>query len=280
MKITNLLASSRYFIVNKDLIKALGADGAIMLGELINERDYWQGKGQLEDDWFFSTIENVENEIGYSEYKQRKIIKALEAKKVIQVKIKGLPARRYIKINEEQLLILLGIITEKNAGNVQENNDKNNSNDKNLKNSVPSSLKTQELCPKKLRGNNNNIKIINNNTIITNNNKDNIYNYIEENFCRLLSPVEFERINLWLEDYSEDIVKYAVDIAVLKRKTTFAYTEGILKNWKGKGYTTLEQIKEENNEFIKKNEESYNKLLEQMKDLEDYDWLNDKEENS
>lgn len=259
MKVSSLLSTSKYFIVNKELIKALGTEEAIVLGELISERDYWESREQLEDDWFYSTIENIENEIGYNEYKQRKILKSLESKGVLEVKVKGMPAKRYIRIDEENLLNLL---------NVQF-----------FKNSRTSSLKIKEQEPQNLRGNNNNIKIINKNSIITNNNEhnnnNNIYSYVEEKFCRSLSPTEYEKINILLKSYDEEIIKYAIDIASKNKKSTFYYVEGILKNWKGKDLKTLEQIKEENKEFIKDNEESYSRLLEQMKDLEDYDWLND-----
>ena len=259
MRITSLLSTSKYFIVNKDLIKILGTEEAVVLGELISERDYWESRKQLEDDWFYSTIENIENEIGYNEYKQRKILKSLENKGVLEVKVNGMPAKIYIRIDEENLLNLL---------NVQF-----------FKNSRTSSLKIKEQEPQNLRGNNNNIKIINKNSIITNNNEhnnnNNIYRYVEEKFCRSLSPTEYEKINIWLKSYDEEIIKYAIDIASKNKKSTFYYVEGILKNWKGKDLKTLEQIKEENKEFIKDNEESYNRLLEQMKDLEYYDWLND-----
>ena len=261
MKVSSLLSTSKYFIVNKELIKALGTEEAIVLGELISERDYWDDREQLEDDWFYSTVENIENEIGYNEYKQRKILKSLESKGVLEVKVKGMPAKRYIRINEENLLSLL---------NVQF-----------LKNSRTGSLKIKEQVPQNLRTNNNNIKLINkNNNIINNNNNNNnnnIYEFFEKNFCQLLSPIQYEKIGIWLREFNEDIIKYAVSIAVLNRKCTFAYVEGILKNWKGKGYNNLEEIKAENISKQKENTEEYNRLVEQMKGLEDYDWLNDTE---
>lgn len=93
----------------------------------------------------------------------------------------------------------------------------------------------------------------------------------------MLSPIQYEKIGIWLREFNEDIIKYAVSIAVLNRKCTFAYVEGILKNWKGKGYNNLEEIKAENISKQKENTEEYNRLVEQMKGLEDYDWLNDVE---
>ena len=59
-----------------------------------------------------------------------------------------------------------------------------------------------------------------------------IYNYLEKNFGRLLSPLEIEKIKSWLEDFDEETIKQAVEQAVLNNKRTFSYVNGILKNWK------------------------------------------------
>lgn len=82
------------------------------------------------------------------------------------------------------------------------------------------------------------------NSIEKNNNKENIYQYIENNFGRTISPLEYEKVEKWLSLFSEDIIKYAFEIAVLNGKRTFGYVEGIIKNWQGCNYTTLEEIKE------------------------------------
>jgi DnaD/phage-associated family protein len=79
---------------------------------------------------------------------------------------------------------------------------------------------------------------------ITTTNISNIFNYIEENYGRMLSPIEYEKINSWLLLFSEDIIKYAIEIAVNNGKKTISYLDGILKNWKGHNYQSLEEIKE------------------------------------
>ena len=104
---------------------------------------------------------------------------------------------------------------------------------------------------KKLKDNNTNI----NNTNINNNNynyiynnsssSDEIINFIESNFGRTLSSYEFEKINCWLNEFNSDIVKHAIELSILNNKRTFAYIEGILKNWKSCGYKTLDDIKNE-----------------------------------
>ena len=71
-----------------------------------------------------------------------------------------------------------------------------------------------------------------------------IYEVIEENFGRPLSPMEYETINSWMEDYSQDIIEYAVRKSVMYNKRYFSYVNGILKNWKTSGFRTLQEIKD------------------------------------
>ena len=54
---------------------------------------------------------------------------------------------------------------------------------------------------------------------------------------------------------------------------TFKYVEGILNKWKSCGYNTLEEIKEKE---VKKNQIDNNGI----KELFDYDWLNDNGETN
>lgn len=89
--------------------------------------------------------------------------------------------------------------------------------------------------------NNNNYNYIYNNS----SSSDEIINFIENNYARTLSSYEFEKINCWLNEFNSDIVKHAIELSILNNKRTFAYIEGILKNWKSCGYKTLNDIKNE-----------------------------------
>lgn len=164
MGILQLLGTRNYIVVNKELIKIIGLEETIILGELASEYNYYLEKEELEDGCFYSTIENIENNTGLNEYKQRKAINNLKDKKIIEVKIKGIPAKRYIKLNEEQVINIL-----------------NNKFSNNLR---TSSLKFTELELKNLKGNNNKI---NNNK---NNNKYNIYG-------------EFKNVKLTDDEYNK-----------------------------------------------------------------------------
>lgn len=201
------------------------------------------------------------------------------SEEVISRKLKKLKDRNYIVIEYEkkgcEIINRTIQIAKLSCKKEQEEN-----NPRLTKKSIHDYQKSQSTIDEKVKENIISNNITSNNNIINNNNRHNIYNYIEEKFCRLLSPTESEKINNWLNNYDEDILRYAVDIAKTNKKSTFAYVEGILKNWKGKEYTTLEQIKEANKNIAKENEESYNELLHKMQELEDYDWLNDDDEEN
>lgn len=70
---------------------------------------------------------------------------------------------------------------------------------------------------------NDNVNINSSIITTTTNINNNIYDYIEDNFNRTISPLEHEKINSWLEDYEEDVIKYAVEKAVFSNKKTFNY---------------------------------------------------------
>jgi uncharacterized phage protein (TIGR02220 family) len=151
MDIIDLLANNNYIIANKTIARLYGLDEAILLGELASEYKYWQTRDELQDGWFYSTIENVKDNTTLSEKKQRTALLNLKAAGLVDVKLAGIPAKRYIKINTEQLWQIL-------ANNLRQNGE-------------TSSAKLDELDAPNWSTNNNNIK---NNK----NNNKNIYSSI------------------------------------------------------------------------------------------------------
>lgn len=112
-EIINLLSTDSYLVVNKVLVKKIGLTETILLSELCSEYNYYKDSGELEEDGsFFSTIENVEKNTTLSKDLQNKALQTLETNNIIERGVKGLPAKRYFKINEDILRkILLGEIT-------------------------------------------------------------------------------------------------------------------------------------------------------------------------
>lgn len=104
MDIIELLANDNYIIANKTIAKEFGLDEAILLGELASEYRYWVKRGELTDGYFYSTVENVKDNTTLSDKRQRSALTALKNAGIVEVKLMGLPAKRYIKIHAEQLL--------------------------------------------------------------------------------------------------------------------------------------------------------------------------------
>lgn len=67
---------------------------------------------------------------------------------------------------------------------------------------------------------------------------NNIFNYIENNFNRTLSPIEYELVSQWEDN---ELTRYAIKEAVLNGAKSMKYIQAILDNWKDKGITTIQQ---------------------------------------
>lgn len=153
MNVLQFLASENFIPLNKIVIRSLGLEEAILIGELASEYNYWTKENGLDEDgYFYSTIENIEEKTTLSVHKQRKAINKLKELGVIDVKVKGIPAKRYIKIDEQQLYEILS--------------------NKFVKNSQTRELNINKLDNENLSTNNN---ILNNNII-----KENISNKKKE----------------------------------------------------------------------------------------------------
>lgn len=113
MGILQLLASDNFITVNKTLIKKLGLEEAVVFGELCSQHNLWEIKEELREGYFFCTVEKLLENTGLSEYKQRKAINNLKEKGLIEVKMMDLPAKRFIKINTEQVLKFFELRSEK-----------------------------------------------------------------------------------------------------------------------------------------------------------------------
>ena len=107
MGLVSMIASNNYIVVNKQLARLFGLEEALLLGELASELEYWQQRGELQDGFFFSTIDNVKEATTLSDKRQRSALNTLKEAGIIDVKLAGLPAKRYIRINENQLAQIL-----------------------------------------------------------------------------------------------------------------------------------------------------------------------------
>ena len=182
-------------------------------------------------------ISSLTAEKGYCYASNDYLAKIFETSVVtISRKIKILEEKKYIKIEYEKkgcLVISRKIRLTKMLTAINKN--VNRTINKNVKENNISNINNTN-------NNNNNYNYIYNNSSSS---SDEIINFIENNFGRTLSSYEFEKINCWLNEFDSDMVKHAIELSILNNKRTFAYIEGILKNWKSCGYKTLNDIKNE-----------------------------------
>lgn len=105
MSFLSLLAADNFITVNRSLIKMVGLDAAVILGEFASEANYWKERGEMQDDgFFFSTVENIEEKTSLTKYLQSTAIEKLKAAGFVEVQKRGMPAKRFIKINEDEII--------------------------------------------------------------------------------------------------------------------------------------------------------------------------------
>lgn len=98
------------------------------------------------------------------------------------------------------------------------------------------------------------------------NSSSKIYEVIEKEFGRMLSPIEYETIKNWIDsNIDESLIKEALKEAVLNGVNNLKYIDKILYEWSKKGYKTSGDVKKRAN------------YKEEKVDLFDYDWLDDNE---
>lgn len=116
MNVYEMLSRDNYLTVNKLLMKAIGISESILLSELCYRRQYLARANKLtEDGFFYATVEDVEEETTLNDYAQRKALERLTKMGILEVDRRGLPAKRYIFIDEEALLALVNATTTQNV---------------------------------------------------------------------------------------------------------------------------------------------------------------------
>lgn len=113
-------------------------------------------------------------------------------------------------------------------------------------------------------------------------NEANIFSLFEQEFGRLLSPIEIETITMWLDvdDHSPEIIKAALKEAVLSGKLSFRYIDRILFEWKKKNLRTIQQIQQHTDQFRDKTMKpttTNSQNMEQIKKVTFYNWLEERE---
>lgn len=78
-----------------------------------------------------------------------------------------------------------------------------------------------------------------------------VFTLYEQSFGSL-SSYAVEELSEWMAELSEELVLKALQISYENNKRTLAYVKGILRDWHGKGYTSLSEIEKAAAKFRKK----------------------------
>jgi len=140
MSILNLISSDGFICVNKNIIRKIGLNCAVLLGELASQYNYWVSVKQISNDgYFYLTGETCTYNTGLSYYEQTKAIDKLVELNILQTKTAGMPAKKYYKIDETALIEFLNTSSEdftnqvlKNSKTCIENFETNNNINNNI----------------------------------------------------------------------------------------------------------------------------------------------------
>ena len=119
----NLLSSTAFIILNKELARKIGLKEAILLADLISKEEYFMKNGTISDGWFFNTESNIEADTTLNPYSQRKCLKTLRKYEIIETKRKGIPAKQYFKINESTVVQILNNLSNKDSTTINKNKE-------------------------------------------------------------------------------------------------------------------------------------------------------------
>ena len=117
-----LLSSTAFLVVNKELAKNIGLKETILLADLISKEEYFINNG-MTDGWFFNTEDNIFKDTTLTPYQQRNALKTLKKYEIIETKRKGIPAKQYFKINEEQVIKFLNNKSSTNLTTINKNKE-------------------------------------------------------------------------------------------------------------------------------------------------------------
>ncbi len=107
-----------------------------------------------------------------------------------------------------------------------------------------------------------------------------IFKLFEQEFGRLLSPMECETITMWLDvdSHSTDIIRAALKEAVIAQKLSLRYIDRILFEWKKKNVKTMSDVEKQTKSFRTIGVKTGTQLdTNPVKRVPFYNWLEERE---
>lgn len=101
------------------------------------------------------------------------------------------------------------------------------------------------------------------------------FDFIEKEFGRTLSPMEYEIIKAWIESgNSDELIREAVKEATFNGVSNLRYIDKILYEWNKKGLKTKDAV--DKNRINYKNSNDHN--LDEDNDIFDYNWFEEEDD--
>lgn len=95
------VGNNEFIAIDRGILKKVGLDEAIILGELVAEENYRVENGVLnQGDYFDFNVNLLEYQTTLSAHRQKKALDRLKELGLIDYKLQGCPATRYIKISK------------------------------------------------------------------------------------------------------------------------------------------------------------------------------------
>ncbi len=185
---------------------------------------------------------------------------------------------------DEDIKIPFGFIKNQMVLDIEKYNEKRLKNKENGKlGGRPKKNATEEIeKPKKANGffenpndnDNENENDNDNENDINNSSSSNIYDFVEKNLGRTLSPLEYEEISTWQDN---ELTRYAIKKSFLNGKYTLAYVKGILNYYKKNNIATVQEAMQAERSFKKskvetkqtEKKERKDNFIEVLKEIED-----------
>ena len=117
--ITDILGDNKVVAYYADIARKLNSkNAALMLQQLL----YWRCRTHDPDGWVYKTIKEIKNELFLSRYEQETAIHILIKYELIEKQVKGLPPKRYFRVNVDRLIeFLKEIVADKSKCQNAEN---------------------------------------------------------------------------------------------------------------------------------------------------------------
>lgn len=122
--IKQLLMASNFYILNKHLVKTLGIETAFFLTALVEADENLADK----NGWFYQTIPQIEKMTGLTKHKQTNCINELLILGILLQENKGMPMKRYFKLDYEKIAKLLSSHKKDNSQEDREGDSKEEKN--------------------------------------------------------------------------------------------------------------------------------------------------------